>query len=199
MCEMRRLWRVGIARHAMFFPACQVRVVRFYKSCPFPSSSPSPSPSPPRRPPLCRHLGLHLRHLYVAMGSAGSQLEAAMAMGSAGPQPGAPDCNGQRRTSTGELTSGVGSAGPHPGAPERSGQRRTSPGEPPRGMGSAGPHRPEKKCQTICPKKCQKICQTERLKICQKECQKECQKIYQTRMSDKDVRRYVRRGRQKIC
>ena len=62
------------------FPTRQVRVVRFYKSCP-------PSPSP-RRPPLCHHL----RQQYVAMGSAGSQLQAA-------------DRSGQRRTSTGSRRS----------------------------------------------------------------------------------------------
>ena len=35
---------------------------------------------------------------------------------SAGPQPGAPDCSGQRRASCRGLPSGVGSAGPHPGS-----------------------------------------------------------------------------------
>ena len=35
-------------------------------------------------------------------------------MGSAGPQRGARERSGQRRTSTGELPSGVGSAGPQP-------------------------------------------------------------------------------------
>ena len=30
----------------VYFPTCQVRVVRFYVSCPAPSPSPSPSPSP---------------------------------------------------------------------------------------------------------------------------------------------------------
>ena len=84
------------------FPTCQVRVVRFYVSCPSSSSSSSyssSSPSPPRPPPLCRHLRHYLRQLYVAMGNAG-------------PQQGAPDCSGQRRTSTGSFPSGVGSAGP---------------------------------------------------------------------------------------
>ena len=40
--------------------------------------------------------------------------ELQIAMGSAGPHPGAPDCSGQRRASPTELPSGVGSAGPHP-------------------------------------------------------------------------------------
>ena len=73
-----------------FFPTCQVRVVRFYKSCP---SSPSSS-SCPRPPPLCRHLCHHLRQLYVARCRS---------------QWAAPDLRG-------ELPSGVGSAGPHPGS-----------------------------------------------------------------------------------
>ena len=41
----------GSARQCVFFPTCQVRVVRFYQSCSSPSSSPPlPPPSPP--PPL---------------------------------------------------------------------------------------------------------------------------------------------------
>ena len=41
--------------------------------------------------------------------------ELQIAVGNAGPQPGAPDCSGQNRISTGEFPSGMGSAGPHPG------------------------------------------------------------------------------------
>ena len=108
----------------VFSPTCQVRVVRFYKSCPSPSSPSSPSsssspsspssPSPPRPPPLCRHLRHHLRQQYVAMRSARSQLQAA-------------DRSGQRRTSTGSSRLQWAAPGLNRGAPERSGQRRTSP------------------------------------------------------------------------
>ena len=141
-----------------FFPTCQVRVVRFYVSCPSSSSSSSSSSSPsPPRPPLCRHLRHHLRQLYVAMGSAR-------------PQQGAPECSGQRRTSTGssrlqwaapdlnrELQIAVGSAGPHPGGS--------------RAEWAA----PDLSCQKICQKICQKYVSQECQKICQKKCQKICQ------------------------
>ena len=92
----------------LFFPTCQVRVVRFYVSCP---SCSSPCPSSSSLP----------------------------AVGSARSKHGAPDCSGQRRTSTwssrlqwaepdlnSELPIAVSSAGPQPRAPDCSGQRRTS-------------------------------------------------------------------------
>ena len=42
--------------------------------------------------------------------------ELQIAVGSAGPQQRAPDCSGQRRTSSAGLRSGLGNAGPHPGS-----------------------------------------------------------------------------------
>ena len=64
-----------------FFPACQVRVVRFYHSVPAPPSS-SPPPSPPPLPPLLTStsalptLRQSLRQLPRAVGTAGPQLPA---------------------------------------------------------------------------------------------------------------------------
>ena len=174
----------------VFFPTCQVRVVRFYVSCP--SSSPSSSSFlllPPLLP-LRRHLRHHHRQLWAAPDL---NMELQIAVGSAGPQQRAPDCSGQRRTSTAssrlqwaapdlnsELQIAVGSAGPQPRAPDCSGQRRTSPGELPSGLGNAGPHpgssradwaAPDLSCQKICQKICQKYVSQECPKICQKKCQ----------------------------
>ena len=98
-----------------FFPTCQVRIVRFYKSCPlllllllllllvllFASSSPSSSPA------LCCRaqwaspdLSRELEREWAAQDLNG----------------GAREWSGHRRTSTGKLPSGVGSAGPRPGS-----------------------------------------------------------------------------------
>ena len=85
----------------LLFPTCQVRVVRFYKSC------------------LARRLILLRVVLLSCMlqwAAPDLNCKLQIAVGSAGPQPGAQDYSGQRRTSTGELASGVCSAGPHPGS-----------------------------------------------------------------------------------
>ena len=153
------VWWSWICNSSGFFPTCPVRVVRFYKSCP-PSSPPSPPPSPaPRRPPLCRHLRRHLRQLYVAMGSAGTQLQAAdrvgqrrTSIGSAGLQRAAPDLNRGARAEQAapDLTRE---------APERSGQRKTSLARKkmPEDMSEKNVKRyVRKECQKICQKKCQK-------------------------------------------
>ena len=88
----------------MFFPICQLRVVRFYKSSSPPSSPPPPPPlpPPPRRPPRSPDRTGHCR---TSMAS--PRQECAL-----------PDLNR-------ELKSAVGTADPQPGAPDRSGQRRT--------------------------------------------------------------------------
>ena len=106
--------------------------------------------------PLRCHLRHHFRQLYVAMGSARPQ-QGAPDCSSAGPQQGAPDCSGQRRTSPGGLWSGLGSAGPYPG-----------------GSGAEWAA-PDLASQKICQKICQKYVRQE----CQKKCQKKCQKICQ--------------------
>ena len=96
----------------------------------------------------CRQMSRWTSRLQWAAPDLNRELQ--IAVGSAGPQQRAPDCSGQRRTSTGERTgqrrtstglwSGLGNAGPQPGSsgadwatpgltqgpPERSGQRRTS-------------------------------------------------------------------------
>ena len=100
-----------------------------------------------------------------------------IAVGSAGPQLGAWDCSGQRRTSPRGLPSGVGSAGPHPGIS--------------RAEWAAPDLTSQKICQKICQNICQKYVRQECQKICQKQCQKICQKkcqilvIWQKRMSER--------------
>ena len=152
-----------LCKNVWYFPTCQVRVVRFYVSCPRPpSSSPSSSsPSPCLRPTsLCRHFVHLLRQLYVARCRwqwAAPDLNREVDMGSTGPQQGGSDASGQRRTSTGELQIAVGSAGHHPG-----------------GSG-ADWAMPDLTSQNICQKICQKYVRQECQKICQKKCQKICQ------------------------
>ena len=114
------------------FPTCQVRVVRFYKSCPFLLllllvllfASFSPSSSPASSAALCCRAQRAAPDLNCKLQSA---------LGITGPRQGAP--KGQRRTSTGELLSGVRSAGPRPG--------------------SICQKECQKKRQKICQKKCQ--------------------------------------------
>ena len=91
------------------------------------------------RPPLPPRLRRHPRRPLCQM-SPDVNMDLQIAVGNAGPQQRAPDCSGQRRTSTGERWSGLGNARPQPGSsgadwatpdltrgpPERSGQRRTS-------------------------------------------------------------------------
>ena len=156
----------------VFFPTCQVRVVRFY---------------------VCsrlllvlllllllihlrvlrlrRHPRRHLRQTSTSTRTSRLQWaapdltsELQIAVGSAGPQEPAPDCSGQRRASTGGPWSRLGSAGPQPGG---SGAEWAAP-------------------DLSSQKMCQKICQ----KYVRQECQKECQKICQKKMSD---------GTQKNC
>ena len=91
-------------------------------------------------------------------------IELQIAVGSAGPQQRAPDCSGQRRTSTASPRLQWAAPGLTRRALERTGQRRTSPGELPSGVGSAGPQQPE-----------------------------DMSEICQTRMSEENVRRNVRR------
>ena len=182
-----------------FFPTCQVRVVRFYVCCPsflLHSSSSSSFLLPPR---LRRRPRRPLRQM-----SPDVNMDLQNAVGSAGPQQQAPDCSGQRRTSTGECSSGLGNAGPQPGSsgadwatpdltrgrPERTGQRRTSAARRyvrrcVRNMSEKNVRKNvrryvkrnvRKNVRKECQKECQKICQKNCQKICQKKCQKICQK-----------------------
>ena len=110
-----------------------------------------------------------------------------IAVGSAGPQQRAPDCSGQRRTSTAGSRFQRAAPDLNRGALERTGQR-TSTGGLWSGLGNAGPHpgtsraewaAPDLSCQKICQKMCQKNVRKECQKKCQKICQKKCQKICQ--------------------
>ena len=158
----------------MFFPSCQVRLVRFYVRCAAPrTSSPRPSSSSPDL--ICQ--------LLIAVGLAGSHLPAL-------------DSNGPRRTSSASswlqwaspdlicqllitvafILSGIlfsilyGFVCGRWGAVEvRRGPRRRR----------ISPVECQKICQIECQIECQKICQIECQKICQVECQVECQKICQ--------------------
>ena len=101
----------------VYFPTCQVRVVRFYQSC---------------SPLLLRLLRLLTRRLLLAV---------QIPVGTAGPQPRLPDRSGHCRTSTATSRSqwalpdlnrdfqiAVGTAGPQPRLPDRSGHCWTSTG-----------------------------------------------------------------------
>ena len=92
----------------VFFPTCQVRVVRFYQSCsppppPPPLPPPPPYPPPPRSPDPSGH----------------SRTSTASSTASSRSQWALPDLNR-------ELQIAVGTAGPQPRLPGRSGHCRTS-------------------------------------------------------------------------
>ena len=204
-----------------FFPTCQVRVARFYACCP------SPPPSPPSPPSPLRLFLLVFADILAVLFARCRQMspdvntDLQIAVGSAGPQQRAPDCSGQRRTSTGGLWSGLGNAGPQPGssgadwatpdlnlgALERTGQRRTSPRDLPSGVGSAGPQLPEDMSEDV-----SEICQkrmSERMsedmseemsENMSKDMSEEMSDIMSEKMSEemsgnmseKNVKRYVR-------
>ena len=97
--------KVAKSRNTVFFPTCQVRVVRFYQSCsPPPPPLHPPPPSPPPPPPRSPDPSGHSR---TSTASARSQWalpdlhrELQIPVGTAGPQPRAPDPSGHCRTST---------------------------------------------------------------------------------------------------
>ena len=161
------------AASLMFFPTCQVRVVRFYHSCSGCSSSFSStssasssfssttSASTSTSTSALPTLRQSLRQLPRAVGTAGPQLPASDLSGTAGPQPQGSERSGHRWTSTRDLPSLVGTAGPGTfraqWAPlDLSGQME---------------------CQNICQKDCQNICQIDCQNICHIECHIECQNI----------------------
>ena len=146
----------------MFFPTCQVRVVRFYQSCSPPRPPPPPPPLvsprpclhqlPPPLPPCQLFAKLFANSLRQAL----CQLPSSVCW-----------------TSTWDLPSAVCTAGPQPG---------TSPAQCAL-LDLNGQIECQKICQIECQMECQKICQIEFHEICQIECQKicqiECQKICQ--------------------
>ena len=92
----------------VFFPTCQVRVVRFYHSC----SPPPPPPPPPRLAILLLLLLLLLRqHLLhqLSVHRWTSTWDLPSSVGTAGPQP------GTFRAQWAPLPSSVCTAGPQPG------------------------------------------------------------------------------------
>ena len=105
------------------FPTCQVRVDRFYQSCPRPPPPSSPPPPPPRQ-------------LQIAVGTTGLHLPAPDHSGhcrtssaSSRAQWALPDLNHERQIA-------VGTAGPQRRLPDRSGHCRTSVA-PARSLGTA--------------------------------------------------------------
>ena len=199
----------------VFFPTCQVRVVRFYVC--------SPLPSLLLPPPLLlvfadilavlfarrRQMSTWTSRLQWAAPDLNSELQ--IAVGTAGPQQRAPDCSGQRRTSTGELWSGLGNAGPQPGssgadwatpdlnrgALERTGQRRTSPGDLPSGVGSAGPQLPEDMSEDvseICQKRMSERMSEDMSEEMSENMSKDMSEDMSKDMSEKNARKNVRRN-----
>ena len=90
----------GFRSGGMFFPTCQVRVVRFYQSC-------SPPPPPPPHPPPPPRSTDPSGHSRTSTASSRSQWalpdlnrELQIAVGTAGPQPRLPGRSGHCRTST---------------------------------------------------------------------------------------------------
>ena len=109
----------------VYFPTCQVRVVRFYQRCSPPPPPPPPHPPPPS-PPRSPDPSGHCR-----TSTASSRSQWAL--------PDLPGCSGHCRTSTATSRSqwalpdlnrdfqiAVGTAGPQPRLPDRSGHCRTS-------------------------------------------------------------------------
>ena len=107
-----------LVKHLMFFPTCQVRVVRFYQSC-----SPPPPPPPPRGPDPSGHSRTSTASSRSQWALPDLHRELQIPVGSAGPQPRVADRSGHCRTST--ATSRSQWALP-PRAPDPSGHCRTS-------------------------------------------------------------------------
>ena len=129
-----------------FFPTCQVRVVRFYVSCPAPSFLPSS---------LLPGVLLPSFRVLLVLLLAGSHLPAL-------------DRSGPRRTSTASSRSQWASPFLNRRESERCGNRRDS--EHCGTVGLAGPQ-PDPNGQKQSHIECHRVCQIE----CQIECQKICQ------------------------
>ena len=148
----------GRQRFVSFFPHLPGEgcYCRFYQSCSPPPPPPHPPP-PPRSPDPSGHSRTSTassrsqwalpdlnRELQIAMPDLNRELQ--VAVGTAGPQPRAPDPSGHCRTSTASSRSQW-------ALPDLNGQIEC-----------------QKICQKICQIECQKICQIECQKICQKIC-----------------------------
>ena len=152
----------------IFFPTCQVRVLRFYQSCcppPHPPPYPPPPPPPPVSPRPCLHQlplppPLPPCQLFAKL-FANFRDQCALLDLNLGPS----QLSAHRWTSTWDLPSSVRTAGPQPG---------TFPAQcaP---LDLNGQIECQKICQIECQMKCQKICQIKCHKMCQIKCQKICQ------------------------
>ena len=146
----------------LFFPTCQVRVVRFYQSC----SPPPPPPPPPRSPDPSGHSRTPTASCRSQGALPDLNRELQIPVGTAGPQPRLPD-RIRSQCALPDLNRdfqiAVGTAGPQPRLPDRSGHCRTSTATS-RSQWALPDLNGKKRCQI----ECQKICQIE----CQKERQK---------------------------
>ena len=187
----------------IYFPTCQVRVVRFYHSCsPPPPPPPHPAPSPPASPPPplhplprslppCQLFAKLFANFRTQWALLDLNCKGLSPLGTAGPQPGtfwaqwAPlelnlgpsELSEHRWTSTWDPPSSVSTAGPQPGT-------LRAQWAPPDLNGQIECQKIcqierriecQKECQKICQIECQKICLIKCQKICQIECQKVCQ------------------------
>ena len=145
----------------MFFPTCQVRVVRFYQSCSPHPPSPPPPPPPTVSPRPCLHQlppQLPPCQLFAKL-LANLPAQCAMLDLNLGPSQLSAHC----WTSTWDLPSSVRTAGPQPGtlpaqcAPldlnlgpsELSAHRWTSTWDLPSSVRTAGPQRPDRMPQDM--------------------------------------------------
>ena len=142
----------------IFFPTCQVRVVRFYQGCcssPPPPSSPPPSPPPPLPPlpcplPPCQLLVKLFANFRAQWALLDLNCRLPIWVGTAGPQPQGSERTGHRWTSTWDLRTSVHTAGPQPGTL--------------RAQWAPLDLNGQIECQKVCQIKCQNVCPI----ICQK-------------------------------
>ena len=166
-------WKHLFCFRRLFFPTCQVRVVRFYQSCSPPPPPPPPSPPPPP-PPVSPRPCLHQLppplppcQLFAKL-FANFPAQCALLDLNLGPS----QLSAHRWTSTWDLPSSVRTAGPQPGTF----RAQCAPLDLNLGPSQLSAHRyGQIECQKICQIECPKICQIKCHKICQIECQKICQ------------------------
>ena len=124
----------------MFFPTCQVRVVRFYHSCSPPPSPPPPSPPASPPPPLhplpcplppCQLFAKLFANFRTQWALLDLNCKSLSALGTAGPQP------GTLRAQWAQLDLNLGPS-------ELSEHRWTSTWDPPSSVSTAGPQRPDR-------------------------------------------------------
>ncbi len=163
----------------VFFPTCQVRVVRFYHSCSpppprlaIPPPAPPPASPPPPLPPLPRPL--FPCQLFAKL-FANVRAQCAPLDLNLGPS----QLSGHRWTSTCPAQCAM--VDLNLGPSQLSVHCWTSTWDLPSSVCTAGPQRPggqiecQKICQIECQIECQKIGQIKCHEICQIECQKICQ------------------------